>query len=174
MDGERRSLTGHGAMRGRRLGVAIIAAIACLALGTPAANAAPGAALVRDINTSGDSSPEQLVDVDGTLYFTADDGINGLELWKSDGGGTAMVADINLGPDGSEPTGLVDVAGTLFFAADDGDGRELWKSDGTSDGTQIVEDIDPDPGAGSSPELLTDVEGTLYFSADDGVHGLEV
>ena len=35
---------------------------------------------------------------------------------------------------------------TLFFQADDGvNGRELWTSDGTAAGTQMVKDIDPTP-----------------------------
>src|SRR5262249_45063737 len=43
------------------------------------------AALVRDINPgiSASSSPSQIINVDGTLFFTADDGANGMELWKS-------------------------------------------------------------------------------------------
>jgi ELWxxDGT repeat protein len=34
-----------------------------------------------------------------TLYFTADNGVNGAELWKSDGTtpGTVMVTDLNPG-----------------------------------------------------------------------------
>src|SRR4051812_42691433 len=42
--------------------------------------------LVRDIRPGTKSSnPSQLTDVNGALYFTADDGIHGEELWKSDG-----------------------------------------------------------------------------------------
>ncbi|MCP4099701.1 MAG: hypothetical protein GY748_26070, partial [Planctomycetaceae bacterium] len=41
--------------------------------------------LVKDINTRGDSSPSYLTNVNGTLFFGADDGTNGWELWKSDG-----------------------------------------------------------------------------------------
>ena len=45
---------------------------------------------------AGGSSPTELTNVDGTLFFAADDGAHGVELWKSDGtaAGTVLVADI--------------------------------------------------------------------------------
>jgi ELWxxDGT repeat protein len=43
---------------------------------------ASGTALVKDINPTGDSSPDQFIDVNGTLYFRANDGVHGTELWK--------------------------------------------------------------------------------------------
>ena len=52
---------------------------------------------VKDIiEGSASSSPENLTDVNGTLFFRANDGTNGQELWKSDGteAGTVMVKDI--------------------------------------------------------------------------------
>jgi hypothetical protein len=49
--------------------------------------------LVKDINSSGDSNPALLIDVNGTLFFTAVSDASGTELWKSDGteAGTVMV-----------------------------------------------------------------------------------
>ena len=43
--------------------------------------------------------------VGDTLFFTADDGVNGNELWKSDGteAGTVLVKDINPGSGSSSP-----------------------------------------------------------------------
>ena len=70
--------------------------------------------------------PSDLTNVNGTLFFTADDGTNGRELWKSDGtaAGTVLVKDIYPGTSGSYPTRyLTNVNGTLFFAANDGTTR---------------------------------------------------
>src|SRR6266567_3839963 len=95
---------------------------------------ADGTVLVKDIDPgTGGSYVDHLTNVNGTLYFTANDGTNGNELWKSDGtaGGTVLVKDVNLGPSGSYAGNLTNVNGTLYFSANDGvNGVELWKSDG--------------------------------------------
>ena len=111
-----------------------------------------------------------IVGVNNTLFFAADDGVRGLELWKSDGtaSGTVLVKDVNSGASDSKPNYFFNVNGTLFFFADNGVvGRELWKSNGTSSGTVLVKDINPgsDSSSGSSPAVFN---GALYFSATDG------
>ncbi len=129
--------------------------------------------MVADIYPGANGSePKYLTNVNGTLFFSADYGTYGRELWKSDGteAGTVMVKDINPRFFTSRPSSLTNVDGTLFFAAsDDAHGHELWKSDGTEAGTVMVKDINPD--GDSVPEQLTYVNGTLFFSADDGWHG---
>jgi ELWxxDGT repeat protein len=143
---------------------------------------AAGTGLVLDINPGSDGSNNgytpQLANVNGVVYFSANDGVHGSELWRSDGtaAGTRLVKDINPGPATSDSliSGLTNVNGTLFFSAyDPVNGQELWKSDGTTAGTKLVKDINPG-GAFASPTRLTAVGGTLYFSANDGSHGFEL
>src|SRR5205085_9785048 len=57
--------------------------------------------------------------------------------------------------------------GTLLFTMNlGGSGIELWRSNGTVAGTQIVRDINPGVG-NSSPLGLTKLNGMYYFSAYD-------
>src|SRR5262245_30904868 len=129
----------------------------------------PVAALVADIvpGVAG-SNPANFVVVKNTLFFVADDGVHGPELWMSNGTatGTVLLKDIHPGIGGSNLADLTNVGdNSLFFRADDGvHGRELWKSDGTPEGTVLVKDINP--GSGDAyPCELTDLDGTLYFVA---------
>jgi len=135
------------------------------------------ATLLQDINPGlASSNPQEFTNVNGVIFFTANDGVHGRELWKTDGtpAGTAMVTDLNPAYTASDPHDLTNVNGTLFFAADDGiNGTELWKSDGTAAGTVLVKDINPGPNP-SGPEELTNVNGTLFFAADDGTNGKEL
>ena len=74
----------------------------------------------------------------------------------------------------SEAHSFTESGGTVFFVAEDlAHGFELWKTDGTPEGTVLVKDIFPGS-TGSSPFYLTDVAGKLFFSAEDGVHGGEL
>jgi ELWxxDGT repeat protein len=120
-----------------------------------------------------------MVTLNGTLFFRANDGVHGWELWKSDctEAGTVLVKDIFDGPNGSSPHNLVASSGPdgdwVYFNASDGvHGSELWRSDGTAAGTAMVIDIHP-TGAGDPDGLLV-IDGTLYFAADDGTNGTEL
>jgi len=125
---------------------------------------------------AGGSNPSQFVNVSGTLFFRANDGENGYELWQSDGtsAGTTLVKDIVTGSGSSNPSYLTNVNGTLFFRANDSvNGDELWQSDGTSAGTTLVKDIRTGSGS-SNPLFLTNVNGKIFFSANNGESGDEL
>jgi ELWxxDGT repeat protein len=141
------------------------ALLSTLAL-APFAPAQSAASLVLDVNPgSAGSRPTWLLDVAGTLFFSADDGVHGGELWRSDStaAGTAMVVDLNPGASASNPTRPYDWRGTLVYAGSDGVlGHELVISDGTAAGTRVIRDIDPGSG-GSQIDGFLEMGGALYF-----------
>src|SRR5215213_2225146 len=134
-----------------------------------------GTTLIKDINPDlppgarckqgdcgipkGWSHPDTVTVMGKQVFFAADDGKHGVELWKSDGTekGTKLVKDINTVKGNSNPNDKGDaltrsaeveklyvVGKTLYFRASDGKhGVELWKSDGTNKGTRLVKDINP-------------------------------
>ncbi len=104
-----------------------------------------------------------------TLYFVANDGVHGSELWKAgvNGGSPTLVADIEPGVAASVPQQLTAVGSQLFFSARTGTfGSELWRTDGTVRGTSMVADLEPGP-ASCFPSGLTEVAGRLYFFCSD-------
>jgi ELWxxDGT repeat protein len=138
-----------------------------------AANVAPQPALFVDINTTGGSNPQYLTVVGERLFFTADDGVHGYELWKSDAEGTSMVKDI--APPGKDygAHSLKKYNGRVFFSAnDDISGQELWVSDGTYEGTYLLKDIHPS--GDSNPTRFSISNSLLFFQARDNAHGYEL
>ncbi|HEX5748204.1 MAG TPA: ELWxxDGT repeat protein [Archangium sp.] len=115
----------------------------------------------------------------GKVFFIADDGRHGRELWVSQGQrkNTRLVEDLTPGPDGSFPgfsTGLTGMGkGVLFSIPNATYGQELWRSDGTAKGTFFFQDLAPGP-ASSFPSRFTRSGDRVFFVADDGVHGREL
>lgn len=114
----------------------------------------------------------------GRLLFAAPraDG-EGDEPWITDGtpAGTAPLADLRAGADGSYPQSMASIGGLAWLSADDGvAGRELWVSDGTSAGTRLVADLRPGPGSSDPAGFVELVDGRVAFAADDGVAGREL
>src|SRR5687768_4596982 len=100
---------------------------------TPAVDAVPE----RDTQSS---DPSHLFAAGDTLYFSANDGVHGHELWTSDGtaAGTVMVKDLLPGTASSHPQSFALMDGTIYFIAESVDSRQLWKTDGTDGGTSFV------------------------------------
>ena len=133
--------------------------------------------LLKDINpgTQG-SSPDGFFLYMNKIYFSANDGTHGKELWATDGTetGTQLVMDINPGSADafySLNAGITD--GILFFAANDGvHGSEVWYSYGTASNTSLL--IDLNPTGDAYPNGFVTLGTTLYFAANDGTHGSEL
>src|SRR5262249_19559701 len=105
-----------------------------------------GTFVVKDIAQGGpsanDSSPYELTNVSGTLFFVAGWG----DLWKTDGTEAGTIPLITSSV--SDYANLVNVNGLLYFGAaynnDGSGGGELWTSDGTQDGTRLIPNPGPD------------------------------
>jgi ELWxxDGT repeat protein len=154
----------------------------------------PGTSLLKDINPTANTgsnpwplgikkSPYDRTSVPGgyvyggSVFFEADDGTNGSELWKTDGtaAGTILLQDINPAAGiGSNPGfggSLFLTNGTLVFPATGADGRELWSTNGTT--ASKVMDINSG-GGDSNPSNFFFGGNTLFFNADNGVNGNEL
>ena len=120
------------------------------------------------------SFPQGLKEFNGALYFMADDGTNGYELWKQSASGSVLLTNINPGgvTSSSFPKSFTAFNNALYFVATSSSaGYELWKTDGTN--TSLA--VDLIPGSGSSfPEYLTVFNGALYFRATDATRGYEL
>jgi ELWxxDGT repeat protein len=101
----------------------------------------------------------------------------GYALLATDGSGEAEFLKILPFPStiiGPAPfIGATGNGNTLYFTGvDEASGNELWKSDGTADGTVLVKDLRPGNQAGyalsSNPTNFLTVNGVTYFSASDG------
>src|SRR5688500_7749805 len=122
-----------------------------------------GTNVVKDIVPGPNgSSPEGLINKNGLLYFSANDGKTGRELWRTDGTaqGTFMIKDIMKVTGSSNPASFTLFNSQLYFTASDGQhGRELWKTDGTDAGTALVVDIMPELKNSSNPHQIQVANG---------------
>jgi ELWxxDGT repeat protein len=106
-------------------------------------------------------------------------------LWSSDGtdAGTWVQPAADLSPGIRTPEALwlpghprsfVALGTDVFFQASDPvHGAELWKSDGTPEGTALLRDLYPGL-PDSDPLGLAAAAGRVWFAANDGLHGTEL
>lgn len=104
----------------------------------------------------------------GLLYFVADDGPTGFELWKSGGtqATTTRVSDIFPGNNAdSRIESLTVFESRVYFVAENGQtGRELWRVNAAGTGVELVADLAAGATA-SIPRDLSVMGGELYFTA---------
>ncbi|MEY4927305.1 MAG: hypothetical protein RI894_1741, partial [Bacteroidota bacterium] len=111
------------------------------------------------------------------LFFDANDGIHGDEVWRTNGtsAGTNLVADISPNANGSFPQNFYIHQNKLYFTArTTATGTELYTTNGTASGTVLLSDLNPGT-AGSSPLFITDSSTNyLYFTAMTAAEGREI
>lgn len=145
----------------------------------------PTYSLVADLDTTyaPKDVDQSIVEIDGVIYYSFDDGVHGNELWRSDGTnkGTYMVSDIYTGDLSSNPSNLTEVNGLLMFSAiSEGRGYELWiyAYNDLRGSPQMLIDISVGP-TSSQPNnfhVLEDKNGSgiLFFSAYRNSTGKEL
>jgi ELWxxDGT repeat protein len=105
------------------------------------------------------------------LYYVANDGTTGQELWVTNGtaSGTTVVKDIVPGTSGSSATILGKAGNKVIFTANTvAQGTEVWVSDGTAGGTFLLKDICVGSGSSYIKDPATDEgKGVVYFIAEN-------
>ena len=140
--------------------------------------------LVKNIYPGGrfsDSRPGVFTELNGKLYFSANNTFDNRELWVTDGttAGTQLVKEITADSfNGSDPDNFILFNDKLYFSADNlVNGRELWVTDGTTAGTQLLKNINPKNNsfsASSDPSGFKLFNNKIYFIANDGINGREL
>ncbi len=107
-----------------------------------------------------------------SFIFTYGNTTTGYELYISDGTPTntpMLLKDIRPGPNSSAPIYFTKIANNkVVFRADDGiNGRELWITDGTTAGTNLIKNINPNGSA--SLNGLTAFNGKAYFQSGGAI-----
>ena len=145
--------------------------------GTPA-----GTKLLSDLEPGGKGSiPRRFGVAMGRVFFASTTQGLGEDPWISDGTpkGTRVLARLNPSAPGTgdaNPISLLRgaVEGAFFFRAEDPlRGPELWRTDGTPSGTQIMGDLEPGRW-GSNPGEAVALGGKLIFAATRSGVGREL
>jgi ELWxxDGT repeat protein len=121
----------------------------------------------------------------GQVLFAAQDSFTTWEPWVTDGtnAGTQRLSEVNpgagnpirfnnLGLAGQEAV-AAPLGGFVFVGDDGSHGPEIWRTDGTAGGTNLIKDIAPGS-SGSSPFGLAVFNGKVLFNATDPAHGSEI
>jgi len=121
-------------------------------------------------NFLGDSYPRNILKFKGDIYFTAEDGIHGKELWRISDNVPNLVGDIIEGEDGAfdgnyQEKFLV-TEDNLYFTTHEG--KELWSTDGIDVSQKVSFSYD------YPINNLCKFNSNIYFTYYDSVNGDEI
>ncbi|MDC0948980.1 hypothetical protein OAS86_06540 [Gammaproteobacteria bacterium] len=140
-----------------------------------------GTTLLKDINQgsadgifgAGALSTRFMERVGNQVFFVADNGVSGEELWVTNGttNGTRMVKDITGTSFDADISNLTAFNGKLYFIVDSGaigvNDEGLWMSDGTASGTVLVKDVhSSNTSAGTDDDTMVVLGNQLIFRGD--------
>ena len=116
------------------------------------------------------SQPEDVVAMDGWLYFSADDGRFGRELWRANIEGNAeRLTDLSRGALSSEIYSLYPYKGVLYFGyRPEGGVGQLWRSDGTEGGTYQLSRLPADGTMAPFHRVFAHSRSRLYIVTGEG------
>jgi LPXTG-site transpeptidase (sortase) family protein len=131
---------------------------------------------VADLNENGDSDPANFVMIGNAVFFTADDGQHGREIFRTSPPYQSidLVADIWPGAHGSNPRELTRLGWMLFYIAGDSTGTEIWRSDPEYTPGTAIKCTNIAKNGDAEVYDLTLVDNTIFFSANDGESGHEL
>ena len=143
-----------------------------------------GTYLVKDIYIGANSSLNTYISLVGVgnanLLFFANDGINGMQLWKSDGtaANTALLKSLAPNIPSSYNYRFVvpkiaqlDNTNLITLPIDDSNSTAIWKTDGTALNTQkVLNIVESDFYLGD----FTKFQNKLFFSASETANGIEL
>lgn len=130
--------------------------------------------------TVGLLTDKKMAQLGSNVYFLADDGVHGEELWISNGtpAGTKMVKDISASATASFVSNLTPYKGKMYFLVAHGkvgsDDEGLWVTDGSSAGTKLVKDTILNSILSQEPGTMAVLNDQLIFAARADDKGTEL
>jgi ELWxxDGT repeat protein len=132
--------------------------------------------LLKDLNPgSSGSSPDSFYEINNKLFFIGDDGTDKIEFWTSDGTADGTTVAFDMFEDDAMILTTTKFKDQVFFSIRrTGIGWQLWKTDGTLNGTKLVKQFNVDTDFKYWISRFAPTKDRLFFAVDDGQHGREL